>query len=111
MATTDLTMSYAAFHQWLDSSGEDNRAERDRVKKMLPVALNECVTDRQKTYIVRFYIDGLTLHQIADQYGVCTSTVSRGIHAGLTRLADHLRFTSPTFANCITKTDLRKRRL
>ena len=110
MAATDLMMSYAAFHQWLGSSGEDNREERGRVKKMLPSAMNECVTDIQRTYILRFFIDGLTIYQIADQYGVCASTVSRGIHAGLNRLADHLRFASPAFVSCITKTDLRKRR-
>ena len=112
MAATDLQMSYAAFHKWLMSNSEENQDERNRVKKMIPLALDVYITGIQKQYIVHYILEGMNIYQIAEMYGVCASTVSRGIHRGLNNMFRYLRFASPAFCECVeAKTDLRKRRM
>lgn len=46
-------MTYAAFDLWLSAEGEDNRAELERVKRILPMILEECCTVKQMEYIFR----------------------------------------------------------
>lgn len=97
MAASDLELQRAAFELWLNGEGEDNRADLERLKKVLPVVLSECVTDTQKIYIQHYFVDRLKMPQIAAMYGVNPSTVSRTIHRGLDRAYRYLRFVSPAF--------------
>ena len=54
---TDLQMTYAAFDLWLSAEGEDNRAELERVKRILPMILEECCTVKQMEYIRLYFIE------------------------------------------------------
>lgn len=54
---TDLQMTYAAFDLWLSAEGEDNRAELERVKRILPMILEECCTVKQVEYIKLYFIE------------------------------------------------------
>jgi RNA polymerase sigma factor (sigma-70 family) len=38
------------------------------------------LTGTQKCYIIKYYIDGKTIREIADEYGVYPSTVSRTVN-------------------------------
>lgn len=40
---TDLQLTHAAFDMWLASEGEDNRADIEKLKRYLPIVLDECV--------------------------------------------------------------------
>lgn len=97
MDAAELRMNRAAFEQWLQGEGGDNRAELDRLKRALPVVLAECVTETQRVYIQHYFVDRLKTPQIAAMYGVDPSTVSRTINRGLDRMYRYLRFVSPVF--------------
>ena len=97
MDAAELRLERAAFEQWLQGEGGDNRAELDRLKRALPVVLAECVTETQRQYIIHYFVDQLTMKQIGERYGVNPATVSRTIHRGLDRAYRYLRFVSPAF--------------
>jgi len=99
MALEEYHLIHAAFDLWLTSEGEDNRAELDKLKRILPIVLDECCTVTQKEYILRYFVDRLKMPQIAKLYGVDVSTVSKTIHRGLTNAYKALRFVSPLFIN------------
>lgn len=97
MAASDLQLQHAAFELWLNAEGEDNRADLERLKKVLPAVLAECVTETQRKYIMSYFVDRMTLKQIGERYGVNKATVSRTINRGLDRAYRYLRFVSPAF--------------
>lgn len=94
---TDLQMTYATFDLWLSGQGEDNRAELDRVKRILPMILAECCTANQMEYIKLYFVEKMTMREIAFLCGVKKSTVSRTIHRGLDNAYPYLKFCSPLF--------------
>lgn len=57
MDAAELRLERAAFEQWLQGEGGDNRAELDRLKRALPVVLAECVTETQRQYILHYFVD------------------------------------------------------
>lgn len=97
MDAAELRLDRAAFEQWLQGEGGDNRAELDRLKRALPVVLAECVTETQRQYILNYFVDRMTQKQIGERYGKNPATVSRTIHRGLDRMYRYLRFVSPAF--------------
>lgn len=97
MDAAELRLNRAAFEQWLQGEGGDNRAELDRLKRALPVVLAECVTETQRQYILHYFVDRMTQKQIGERYGVNPATVSRTINRGLDRMYRYLRFVSPVF--------------
>lgn len=97
MALEEYQLAQAAFDLWLASEGEDNRAELERVKRILPIVLDECCTVTQKTYIMHYYAEQMSMPDIAERYGVDASTVSKTIRRGLDNAYKPLRFMSPLF--------------
>lgn len=97
MALQEYQLDHATFDLWLMGEGEDNRVELDKVKRILPIILDECCTATQKAYIIRYFVDKMPIPRIAKEYGVNKSTVSRTIRAGLDRAYGYLRFASPLF--------------
>ena len=97
MDAAELRLERAAFEQWVQGEGGDNRAELDRLKRALPVVLAECVTETQRQYILHYFVDRMTQKQIGERYGKNPATVSRTIHRGLDRMYRYLRFVSPAF--------------
>ena len=97
MAIEEYQLAHASFDLWLMGEGEDNRVELDKVKRILPIVLDECCTDKQKTYIMHYFTDKMTTTQIAKMYGVNPATVTRTIHRGLDNAYHVLRFVSPLF--------------
>ena len=94
----DVTsLDYAAFDLWIHGEDTDNLVELDRVKRILPMILEECCTEKQLTCIMHYFVDRMTLSEIARLYGVNKSTVSRNINRGLDNAYPYLRFCSPLF--------------
>lgn len=105
-------MNRAAFQQWIISEMGDNRNELQHCKTAVSTALNCCISEIQRTYIVHYFVDSLTIYQIADIYGVNASSVSRGINRGLKKLFSYLRFATPQLLSVeYGKKDLRKRKV
>lgn len=97
MALSDIELTHAAFDLWLGVQGEDNRAELERVKRILPMILEECCTVKQMYYIKLYFVEKKTMKEIAMLCGVNPSSVCRGIHCGLDRAYPYLKFCSPLF--------------
>lgn len=94
---SELELDRAAFDLWIGSEGGDNLVELNRVKRILPMVLEECCTVKQLTYIMHYFVDKMTMSEIAKLYGVNKSTVSRQINDGLNKAYPYLRFCSPLF--------------
>ena len=45
------------FERWLLAEGGDNREELERLKKALPVILDECVTERQRKFMIHRFVE------------------------------------------------------
>lgn len=109
--TTDLNVDRFSLNLWRLQNGESNRDDIDRAKQLLPVIINEVLTEKQRDYILKYFMDGMNIVQIAKLYGVDCSTVSRTINRGLKKAFQHLRFVSPSFANTtFNRTNLRRRK-
>lgn len=87
------------FERWLLAEGGDNREELERLKKALPVILAECVTDRQRQFMIHRFVEQKNGREIAEMYGVNPSTVSKVIHAGINNVYRYIRFASPGYMN------------
>lgn len=97
---TNKQLDFISYNLWLNEQGSSNSEELERVKKLLNKALQECVTDKQRTYLTLYFVNKLSVSEIASLCSVNSSTVSRVIHSGLHRLYTCLRFSSPIFINC-----------
>lgn len=96
---TELQLKHAAFDLWVAAEGEDNHVDLERAKRALPIILTECVMEKQRTYIMHYFVDQMNMQEIAEMYGVSRPTVSRVIRIGIKNAYSYLRFVSPLFMN------------
>lgn len=95
MAMSEIRMDFLAYKAWLNAGGGDNREEIEKLKRALPIILDEYISAKQKKYIMAYYVDRLKIVEIAERYGVNKSTVSRTIQRGINTIYQYLRFASP----------------
>ena len=74
-------ISYYLFKQ-----GSDNRPERERMKRVLNRAIRHELTERQRTCITMYYLEGIKMKDIAVMLGLSKSTVSRHISTATRKL-------------------------
>lgn len=94
---TELQMTKAAFDLWINAEDSDDLADFERVKRVLPMILEECCTKKQQEYIMYYFVERKTIPQIAKLCSVNKATVSKTIHRGINNAYSHLRFCSPLF--------------
>lgn len=70
----------------------DNSRELSRLKRNLIRALQEDVTEKQRTVLLLYYAEGYNMREIGEQLGVDKSTISRTIKRGERRLQRCLRY-------------------
>ena len=68
-----------AYHLYL--KGASNRPERERMKRILMRAIRCELTERQRSCLVKHYLEGMKMKDIAKDMGLSKSTVSRHISA------------------------------
>ena len=73
-----------------DEEASTEKPDLSREKAALRMLMQDCLTKKQKCYILLYYRDGLTVMQIAQKFGVDKSTVSRTINRGRQRIAGNL---------------------
>ena len=66
--------------------GGTNRAERERMKRILFRAIKNELTDRQRDCIVMYYLDGMKMKDIAQALHLSKSTVTRHIQSATRKL-------------------------
>ena len=70
----------------------DNSREISQLKRNLIHALQEDITEKQRTALLLYYGEGYTMQEIGEKLGVDKSTVSRTIKRGEKRLQRCLRY-------------------
>lgn len=70
----------------LYNQGSTNRSERERMKKILSRAISRGLTERQRVCVVKYYLEGMKMKDIARELGLSRSTVSRHISAATLKL-------------------------
>lgn len=71
---------------------DDNREQMGRLKRNLTHALRQDITPRQREYMMLYYGKCMSMSEIARQFGVNKSTVSRTLKRGRQRLFRCLRY-------------------
>ena len=81
---SDENSDYIAYQ--LYNHGSDNRPERERMKKIMYRAIRHGLTDRQRVCVMKYYLEGMQMKDIAAELGLSKSTVSRHITAAKLKL-------------------------
>lgn len=68
------------------------RMNRAVMKKRVANVLANELTEHQRRTVVGYYIEGKTIPQLAEEYGVNKSTVCRTLHRGEARMRRLLRY-------------------
>lgn len=77
---------------WLRQNGEDNDDRLARLRRQLRLARARELTPRQREFLERYFDDGLTMQEIAEESGVNPSTVSRTLRRAKERLRRALQY-------------------
>ncbi len=83
-------MADSGFHH-----GSTNEGSREKMKKILSMAVLNELTERQRICIIDYYLNGKKEKEIAEELGVNSSTVSRHI----IKARDKLRHIASYYVN------------
>lgn len=95
VANSELAMQTIAFQQWMMASRDRPDEDRSYALKMMGEAVKEELSPIQQTYILAYLVDGHTMQEIGDIYGVSKSSVSRTVNRGIEKLRRVLKYTNP----------------
>lgn len=98
---TQHKMDRAQYNYWFDKEFGGGDERLDNTKKMLYDAINFELTPVQKQYFTAYYLEGLTMDEIAEMFGVNKSTVSRTISRAKNRLFRYLKYSSPKLLTAV----------
>ena len=99
----ELQSNEHQFREW-----DANEADADFVahtKKAAVLAFERELSEKQKQYYAAYYLDGFSMAEIANIYGVCKATVSRTITRANSKLRTVLRYSAPhlMYQSCTTR--------
>lgn len=77
---------------WIQQNAPDNEMQRQRVLRNLHRAVEKELTLRQREVVQRYFFQGETIPQIAEELGVNRSTVSRTLRRGKARIFRCLQY-------------------
>lgn len=106
-APYELAQDQYAFELW-SNQGNDNDPAYRHLMNAFRVAARDELTEQQRTYIMAYYYNRLTMEEIAEQFGVNKSTVSRTIKRAEQRLQRVLRYAHPRLLDHPEKSVTRK---
>lgn len=92
--TSDYYLDKRSFDEWTQS-GFTNDAEMKFIKEALKICIKDYLSEKQKLYLLEYYVNSKTTEEIAQTYDVNKSTVSRTIKRAMYVIMDHLKFCSP----------------
>ena len=82
-----------SFSAYLNEEAEDNQWQRQALRQALGRAIREELTGRQREVLLLYYLDQLTMQQVAERLDVNRSTVCRTLQRARERLYACLRYT------------------
>ena len=72
-----------------------NRRELEEAARLLRIAIQNELTDRQRACLTLYYMEGNTMQEIAERLGTTRGNVSRRIKKAVERLRRALRYSAP----------------
>lgn len=91
----ELAQDQYAYNIWNDQ-GKDNDPFHHHLINAFRVAVRDELTERQRTYIMAYYYERLTMEEIAEKFAVNKSTVCRTINRAKKQLEAVLRYAIPS---------------
>ena len=88
--TYDMAIEGASLRRYAEDLGGSNTGDLKRMRDAIPGIIRNHLTDKQRTYILAYFFEGMNVREIGDLYEVNRATVSRTIHRGLKRIYAHL---------------------
>ena len=92
---------YNEYKTYLLQLGSDNSKSRSVLMANLARAVREDITERQWQLIQMYYVEQMTMPDIAEELGIGVSTVSRTIKRGRERLQRCLRYGARELLNSV----------
>jgi len=83
-----------AFELWKNQGNDSDPAYR-HLMNAFRVAIRDELTEQQRTYIMAYYFERLTMEEVSERFAVNKSTVSRTIKRAEQRLQRVLRYAHP----------------
>lgn len=84
----------AAYQQYARKLWIEDDIERTEIHRLLRLAIEEELTETQKRYVMGYYMDGKNMPEIAREYGVNVSSVSRSIGLAKKKLKRAMKYSS-----------------
>lgn len=72
-----------------------NRRDLEEAARLLHMAIETELTERQRVCLTLYYIEGHTMQEVADLLGTTRGNVSKRIHKAVERLRHALRYSAP----------------
>lgn len=72
-----------------------NRRELEEAARLLRIAIQNELTDRQRACLTLYYMEGNTMQEIAERLGTTRGNVSKRIKKAVERLRRALRYSAP----------------
>lgn len=85
-------LNLASLQNWQKESQGDNSQRMSRLRRNLPLAVEQELTPRQKEVVNYFYFDGMGVTEIARTMGLHKSTVSRTLKRARGKLQRCLKY-------------------
>jgi RNA polymerase sigma factor (sigma-70 family) len=93
----ELQSNAIQFKKWSESDEQVDFVKHLKTTSLL--AIKEELSEKQMLYFTMYYLNGISIKEIAEMNGVNKSTVSRTITRGKRRLAKVLRYAAPHVMN------------
>ena len=106
-APYELAQDQYAFDLW-NNQGDDNDPAYHHLMNAFRIAARDELTEQPRTYIMAYNYNRLTREEIAGQFGINKSTVSRTIKRAEQRLQRVLRYAHPRLLDHPEKSVKRK---
>ena len=85
-------LDLASLQSWQKETREDNSLRLERLRRNLPLAVEQELTPRQREVLNHFYFDGMGVTEIANAMGLHKSTVSRTLKRARAKLHQCLQY-------------------
>lgn len=94
----DIALNAKSYQNWFYSNGNVEDGNYKRALRALPKVL-EKLTDTQRTYLLGYITEDLTMDEIAKRHGRHKSAISRTIKRARQKLFDYMVLVSPEYAD------------
>lgn len=100
----------ASYDYWFRHQfGVDDEDTTQKISDTIYAAVRLELSETQRKYFVRYYFEGLTMAEIAEEFGTNKSTVSRTIARARKKLERVLKYVDPRLMRLFEKSDTPKK--